>query len=64
MVNVKIGDVVLPGDRLLDIDTKDTKHKIILGPGLRRDDEKVYACKAGILRKKAYVYYVDSYQKR
>ena len=63
-MEVSVDDVVMPGDRIRDIDLANAKQKIILGPGLRTDGETVYACKSGILKKRSIVYYVDSYQKR
>ncbi|XP_072745764.1 exosome complex component RRP40 [Anoplolepis gracilipes] len=69
-MEVSAGDVVMPGDSLKDIasnkkEGKNEKENVILGPGLRREGDKVYVCKAGILKKREpTVYYVDSYQKR
>lgn len=64
-MEVNKGDVVLPGDRIKDITLSNEKEIVILGPGLRRDDDTVFVCKAGILKKREpAVYYVDSYQKR
>ncbi|XP_015594228.1 exosome complex component RRP40 isoform X2 [Cephus cinctus] len=55
----------MPGDIIKDISTHNTKDKIILGPGLRRDGEVIVASKAGVLRKgQSATYYIDSYQKR
>lgn len=63
-MEISVGDVVMPGDRIKDIETADKNQKIILGPGLRTDGEAIYACKAGILKKRISIYYVDTYQKR
>lgn len=64
-MEVNKNDVVLPGDRLNDIILANEKEIVVLGPGLRRDDNAVFVCKAGILKKREpAVYYVDSYQKR
>lgn len=69
-MEVSTGDVVMPGDSLKDIKSikkegKNERENVILGPGLRREGDKVYVCKAGILKKREpAVYYVDSYQKR
>lgn len=64
-MEVNKGDVVLPGDRIKNITLCNEKEIVILGPGLRRDDDTVFVCKAGILKKREpTVYYVDSYQKR
>ncbi|XP_043504990.1 exosome complex component RRP40 [Polistes fuscatus] len=63
-MEVKVNDVVMPGDIVKDI-KNDAKEKIILGPGLRREADTVYICKAGTLKKRApAIYYVDNYQKR
>ncbi|KYN18856.1 PREDICTED: exosome complex component RRP40 [Trachymyrmex cornetzi] len=72
-MEVSVGDVVMPGDSLTNItsfkkENKKRDHEkeiVILGPGLRREDDAVFICKAGVLRKRdPAVYYVDSYQKR
>lgn len=69
-MEVNVGDVVMPGDSLTNIksfkkESKSEKEIVILGPGLRREDDAVFVCKAGVLRKREpAVYYVDSYQKR
>lgn len=60
-----MGDVAMPGDVMKDITTINKKETIILGPGLRRESDMVFAYKAGILKKtNPAVYYIDSYQKR
>lgn len=62
-----MGDVVMPGDSLKEIkkEGKNERENVILGPGLRREGDKIYICKAGILKRRdPAVYYVDSYQKR
>lgn len=65
-----MGDVVMPGDSLKNImpvkkEGKNEKELVILGPGLRREGDAVFVCKAGVLKKREpAVYYVDSYQKR
>ncbi|XP_012055894.1 PREDICTED: exosome complex component RRP40 [Atta cephalotes] len=69
-MEISVGDVVMPGDSLTNItsfkkENKNEKEIVILGPGLRREDDAVLICKAGVLRKREpAVYYVDSYQKR
>lgn len=64
-MEVSVGDVVMPGDTVKDITTINKKETIILGPGLRREADTVFAYKAGILKKtKPAIYYIDSYQKR
>ncbi|XP_078045702.1 exosome complex component Rrp40 [Augochlora pura] len=64
-MEISVGDVAMPGDVVKDIATINKKETIILGPGLRRESDMVFAYKAGILKKtNPAVYYVDSYQKR
>lgn len=64
-MEVSVGDVVMPGDTVKDVATINKKETIILGPGLRREADTVYAFKAGILKKgESTIYYVDNYQKR
>lgn len=64
-MEVSVGDVVLPGDILKNIASVNDKETIVLGPGLRRDANIVYMCKAGVLKKREpCIYYIDNYQKR
>lgn len=64
-MKVSIGDVVLPGDYSDEITAIGEKGKVILGPGLRKELDKVYMTKAGVLRKRnPNTYWVDSHQKR
>ena len=47
----RIDQVVLPGDDIRDITEKDTNQvylKVILAPGLRREEEKVLVIKPGL----------------
>nr|CAD7205474.1 unnamed protein product [Timema douglasi] len=63
-MDVSVGDVVLPGDKVCEI-SEDQKKRVILGPGLRLNVDQVLISKCGILRmKNANVYWVDSHQKR
>lgn len=56
--------VVIPGDEITSFLQKG-RNKIILGPGLRRVANKVYACNGGILRYRSpNTYWVDSHRKR
>lgn len=60
-----VGDVVLPGQRCKDLVAAGEKGKIILGPGLKKDFDEIYATKAGIFKHRhPKAYWVDSYQKR
>ena len=56
-----VDKLLLPGDVLqLEVTTP-----ITLGPGLRQDTEgRVVACKAGILRCRTSVYWLDTKEKR
>lgn len=65
-MEVSVGDVVMPGDCVKEIShLNKTDDKIVIGPGLRREGDKVTACKCGVLKKRGNnIYYVDYYQKR
>ncbi|XP_076627253.1 exosome complex component Rrp40 [Colletes latitarsis] len=64
-MEVNLGDVIMPGDIVKEIAEVMKKETIVLGPGLRREVDTVYAYKAGILKKRdPAIYYVDCYQKR
>lgn len=62
----QIGDVVMPGDEIeLKLPEQTRRAKVLLGPGLRQQDGKVFACKGGILKQKsANTFWVDATQKR
>jgi len=56
-----VDKLLLPGDVL----QLEVTNPITLGPGLCQDpEERVVACKAGILRRRASVYWLDSKEKR
>ncbi|GFS89994.1 exosome complex component RRP40 [Nephila pilipes] len=63
---MEVGKVVMPGDVLLDISSlKDSNEKIIFGPGMRREDDKIIAIKCGVLkRNSSKMYYIDNHQMR
>ncbi|XP_039753009.1 exosome complex component RRP40 [Pararge aegeria] len=64
-MKVSIGDVVLPGDYFDEISTDNAKSRVVIGPGLRKEEDHVYITKAGVLKKKnPHTYWIDSYQKR
>ncbi|XP_031639879.1 exosome complex component RRP40, partial [Contarinia nasturtii] len=65
-MDIQVGDIVLPGDEiLLPLLDHPKKMKVLLGPGLRQQDGKVFACKAGILKQKSVnTFWVDAIQKR
>lgn len=59
-----MNDIVIAGDRAVDIDAKSAA-KVILGPGLRRLEGKVLVTKCGVLKQKDKVtFWVDGHQKR
>ena len=61
-MEVRVDDVVMPGDIVKEAFPK---IKVILGPGLRRDGDNVFVCKAGVLKKRdPFTYYVNSYDRR
>ncbi|XP_053957782.1 exosome complex component RRP40 [Anastrepha ludens] len=58
-------EIVLPGDRILAAEELAKSKKVILGPGLRRENEQVLAYKGGRLHHRGpNTYWVDSYQQR
>lgn len=60
-----VGDVALPGDDVTAIIAPSKIMKMVLGPGLRRQDDRVVASKAGVLKQKsANTFWVDNHQKR
>lgn len=58
--------ILLPGDRVPEVEEIAATRKVILGPGLRRLDEShVVAYRSGILqRREPNIFWVNSYQKR
>ncbi|CAN8004330.1 unnamed protein product [Ixodes hexagonus] len=55
--------LVLPGDTV-DVSASDKK-KCVLGPGLRKDGERIIATRAGILKQRSpATYWVEGRQKR
>lgn len=65
-MKAKVGDVVVPGDTVEEAeDIAKQNKKVILGPGLRFEDENVIISKNGtLMKRKPNTFYVDSYQKR
>ncbi|XP_067626277.1 exosome complex component RRP40 [Eurosta solidaginis] len=58
-------EIVLPGDRILAAEVLAKCKKVILGPGLRREDDQVIACKPGRLHhKEPNTFWIDNYQQR
>ena len=57
--------IVLPGDKILQLDSKDCIKDVFLGPGLRRHENVIYATRSGPLKKTTQnIYYIDNYQRR
>lgn len=55
----------MPGDIVSEVQAAAATKKVILGPGLRKYNDQVVACKAGILKSRTpNIYWIDSYQKR
>lgn len=66
-MTVEVDGLVMPGDIIAEAQQLATKNnKVIIGPGIQRNaEDEVFACKAGILRKKnPNTFWVDSFQKR
>lgn len=64
-MKISIGDVALPGDYCEEISEVAEKSKVIIGPGLRKEADRVYITKPGVLKKRnPCTFWVDSYQKR
>lgn len=64
-MSIKVIRVVIPGDTITEAQEQPTNKKIILGPGLRKQDDHIVACKTGVLKMKSpNTYWIDSYQKR
>ncbi|KAH8404777.1 hypothetical protein KR222_001224 [Zaprionus bogoriensis] len=58
-------NIVMPGERVAAVEELAKGKRVILGPGLRRVDDKVVASKAGPLRhKEPNTFWVDNYQRR
>ncbi|XP_055374572.1 exosome complex component RRP40 [Condylostylus longicornis] len=57
-------EIIMPGQHIEKAENLAKSQEVILGPGLRRINDKVIASKAGILRCKKNRFYIDNYQKR
>lgn len=57
--------IVLPGDDLTAIISPKFENRVVLGPGLRKEPEKIISTKCGVLcHRKPNIYYVDFHHKR
>lgn len=67
-MGISVGDVVLPGDHIDELQIDAIKEAVIIGPGLRVHSNNVYAVKCGILKKKPGskpdYYYVDCFHQK
>ncbi|XP_050403694.1 exosome complex component RRP40 [Patella vulgata] len=60
-----VGSLFLPGDLIQNLKESEATKKILLGPGLRQENDLILASKPGILRfREPNVYWIDSPQKR
>lgn len=64
-MTANVGEVVMPGYTVSEAEeiSKQNK-KVVLGNGLRSENETVKVTKSGLLCKRKNIFYVDSYQKR
>lgn len=65
-MSAQVDEIVMPGDIVEAAQILAKEKKVILGPGIRKQDDHVTVCKAGILRMKLpNTFWVDNcYQKR
>lgn len=64
-MSAKVGETVMPGYTVEEAEELSKQNKkVVLGNGLRIDNEKVKATKCGVLCKRKNIFYLDSYQKR
>lgn len=57
--------VVLPGDQILQFNPGEKNDCVYIGPGLRWQENVIFATRSGLLKKTSKnLYYVDSHQKR
>ena len=57
--------LALPGDEIEVENLENDKKELVIGPGLRKDNQRsIVAMKCGILKKKDNFYWIESYQKR
>lgn len=59
------GHVYLPGELICNLKESEKTSKILVGPGLRQDEESIIVTKCGLLRfKEPNFYWIDSHLKR
>lgn len=60
-----VDKVYLPGETICDLKESEKTSKVLVGPGLRQDEDSVVVTKSGILRfKEPNFYWIDSHIKR
>lgn len=70
MTKMKEKLLALPGDEIEIVEKSATTEpvpssSIVIGPGLRKDNQNtIVAMKCGLVKKKDNFYWIDSYQKR
>ncbi|XP_005101671.1 exosome complex component RRP40 [Aplysia californica] len=65
MADKRVGNVFMPGDVLEDLQVSESVKKIVLGPGLIDDGNRIKISKPGILRfREPGIYWIDCHQKR
>lgn len=64
-MDAKVGEIVMAGYSVSEAEeiAKQNK-KVVLGNGLKSENNCVKSTKCGLLCKRKNIYYVDSYQKR
>jgi exosome complex RNA-binding protein Rrp4 len=66
-MKAKVGDIVMPGHTVPEAEelAQMGNKKVVLGDGLRQENDNVIVSKGGLLcKRKPNIFYVDSYQKR
>ncbi|XP_063431326.1 exosome complex component RRP40-like [Mytilus trossulus] len=59
------GHVYLPGELICNLKESEKTSKVLVGPGLRQDEESIIVTKCGLLRfKEPNFYWIDSHLKR
>lgn len=57
--------IVMPGEVVKEaMDLAGKNKKVVLGPGLRKQGQTILSSRSGVLKRKANVFFVDSFQKR
>ncbi|CAH1772438.1 unnamed protein product [Owenia fusiformis] len=60
-----VGKIFMPGDVLSNLQASQKSGKVVLGPGLKCDNDSVFVNKPGVLKhKEPNFYWIDSHQKK